>query len=317
MLRNLFYSVYATQHSQEWRLNIETLLRHREVFNGRKIVVLRHDENTVDCDEVRRELTLLGGVEFIERRNNPELGETYKFLKDFGSLESLNPNEITFYAHTKGVKYAFDDPRLPAIRNWREAMYRECLSNPERVDGVLAHSACAGAFLRPATNTAWMFAGNFWWVRHDRLFSTSWRAIQPNYYGVERYLGGVLDIQDAHCFAFKSLASWSLYQPLLQVCLKCKSEVIEICTWPPGDFSSICARCGHGMELRDHSSEAQNLALVLKSKITGKAKGRKLRDLLDEFRHKAVSHALQLQVQDYPGQESQDGKHQSGEVDPS
>lgn len=270
MLRNLFYSVYATKHTDEWRLNVSKLCKFAEVFNGRKIVVVRSDERTVPFEEVKAQFTL-ADVEFIQRKNNRQLGEVEGFLEDFSKLCSLREDEITFYAHTKGVKYTEHDPSLPFIRAWRNAMYDGCLDELPRVEEALQQKyACSGCFKSTVglfnNSRGWHYSGNFWWVSHKRLFSLNWQHILPHTHALEAWLSTFFDAKDAHVI-FHEGKLYGLYNKVSMLCTSCGFRKIGIPRWNK-EFADTCSRCGAGMHVRNDSEEHQRAAKKLFSGST-------------------------------------------------
>ena len=246
MLRNLFYSVFATKHSEEWRLNIEKLSKYVDVFNARKIVVIRSDESTHDLVEVEKAFSAFEGVEFIHRRNNPVLGEVEGFIEDFGKLYSLRDDEMTFYAHTKGVRVGLSSSSIAPVQAWRNAMYWSCLHDVGSIEHALQTSACAGAFRSTVGRNkyGWHYSGNFWWVLHEPLFtSPNWDEIQNDRYGVESYLPDVFPRDRAFCTHYDK-AALGLYEPrILTGCTACGRVRPRAATWIEG-HAGICKICG-------------------------------------------------------------------------
>ncbi len=196
MKKNLLYNCCALLSNDEWRQNVERLNRHAHIFNGRKIVLVKEGPETVDFDTVKAAFRFK--AEFRRVPNDPALGEVTGFVEAMRELYSLDPNEATFYAHTKGVSRTADPQRMESIRIWRNTMYRECLDDPERIEEVLSKYACCGCFkyirpfpleLDPSNSSTWHFSGTFFWFRHDKLFSTTWDQVQPIRHGIEVYLG--------------------------------------------------------------------------------------------------------------------------------
>lgn len=204
MRRNLLYNCCAFEWSNEWRLNVEKLNAYAEVFSGRRIVIIRYGQNILPPADVKKAFGF--DAEFIEMQNDPVHREASGFVDALGLLESLDANEATFYAHTKGVSYrsgqfygTVDERNMKPIRGWRDSMYEVCLGDIERVDRVLRERACCGCFLRPF-GSSWAFHGTFFWVRHDRLFSANWRSMPgPQDGGIELYPGSLFPVEDAGC----------------------------------------------------------------------------------------------------------------------
>lgn len=173
------------------------------IFNGRRIVLLKTGPGMDAAAFVREQLVPIGDFEIVHVDNHPKLHETAGFMQGLELLASTDPNEATFYAHTKGVaKWNRSRDHQLSIMQWRNRMYHECLHDPVRVRSVLEHAACAGCYRRAAVDYAghpWCFAGSFFWFRHDRVFSDpDWPlAIVPNRMGPELFLSGVLDVTES------------------------------------------------------------------------------------------------------------------------
>lgn len=204
MVRNLLYNCCALLHSEEWKLNIEELSKHEGTFNGRRLVLVKYGEGLHDPGEVSK---YFFDAEFVFWPNDPQYHEVAGFLETLERLRSLREDEITFYAHTKGVRYGnAPEPHMAAIRRWRRKAYRECLQDVERIERVMSEHACAGCF-RSSTmelsrffESPWAFFGNFWWVKHSDLFQRDWRNIRKARTGVEEYLGKLFYREESHCF---------------------------------------------------------------------------------------------------------------------
>jgi len=259
MIRNLLYNCFAPKWSSEWKPNIERLCQYAEAFNGRKIVLIKTGE-TEDAAKVEALFAPLGVVEFIHVPNDPDLGEVTGFIQALELLASTDPNEATFYAHTKGVKYKQPLERyMVAICSWRNRMYDECLSDPAKIEALLQQHACVGCFLRSGRaiqveGAAWHYAGTYWWVNHARLFSLpQWPEVAQTFWGVEGYLGRHLPEESAHCLYGADLKH-NLYSTVgifrcscghesrhrmkmthlpVKVCRKCFKRTAEFLKHPP------------------------------------------------------------------------------------
>jgi len=210
--RNLLYNVFASEWSDEWRLNVKTLCRYAPAFNGRKLVMIKSDWTSHKPDVVEAAFADLGpDVEFRHFENDRRKGEIVGFIDTLAELASTDPDEITFYAHTKGTKYnKLVEYAMQAIRQWRNRMYFECLHDIDRIEEVLKESTSCGSHLTRTPyselNCPWIFAGNFWWVRHDALFGAkNWRDLDANFWGVETYLAKHLSVDSAQSFYSESV----------------------------------------------------------------------------------------------------------------
>jgi len=214
MKRNLIYSCGAFQKSNEWKRNIEQINGYADIFNGRRIVIIMTGEGIVDPATVEAAFTF--EAEFIRCTNVPELREVVGFTEALARLKSEREDEITFFAHTKGVTH--DDPVvLDAVRVWRDKMYELCLHNMELIEAVLSQFACAGSFqiceprIPLPLDSMWHYSGTFWWVNHAKLFSKEWYNVHPSSHGVEAYLGRLFEINETYCLEDSHLDASELY----------------------------------------------------------------------------------------------------------
>lgn len=230
MIRNLLYSVFATYWSDEWRLNVERLNQYADVFNGRKLVIVRTDANTVLPSVVEKAFTF--PVEFRHTTNDPLRWESHLFLGTLGELYSLREDEITFYAHTKAVRHKGPADFIRWIRIWRNRMYDECLGDLTRVEKVMETAACAGCyrtieFKEPYT-PAWFFAGTYWWLNHAKLFSANWQPAMLKPHDIEAYPSKVFSRKDSACFYGDDAAIREIAEEILDMypkvyCPNCKA----------------------------------------------------------------------------------------------
>jgi hypothetical protein len=213
MLRNLFYNCCPHVDAEEVWLD-----------NNKLLINIKTGENMADPEFVKSrfvELEQCGDVEFCLVPNDPELHELAGFIEGLEKLKSTRKDEITFYAHTKGVGHAAAGSPVilqMAVRQWRNRMYDECLSDPEKVErvfeGKLENSrldfsfficsskkpvAAAGCFLCP-NKYGWFFAGTFYWVKHSSLFNRDWKNISSTRFGPEDYIPIQFKLRELHCF---------------------------------------------------------------------------------------------------------------------
>ncbi len=188
MIRNLLFHMYPKKGSI-WPWHVEQLLKYRDVWNGRKIITIALDDQTEDLKAVDSALAPLG-AEIIIGKNDPALGETKFFIERLGLLESTNPDEATFYAHSKGVTRR--KGLLAASKIWTQAMYTLNLESIPSVEAALARHGMVGCFRHQIKHGGSLrcYAGTFFWIRHKALFSRNWKRIRRNsIYGVEGYPG--------------------------------------------------------------------------------------------------------------------------------
>ena len=197
MRKHLFYNLCAFSKNEEWRRNLDELAPYLHVFDGRRLVVVRTGKDLVAPEIV--EAAFPSEAEFVRLPNNPALGEVERFIELLSSFEPVTKDEALFYAHTKGVRHEREPHQMLPIRQWRQYMLQECLSDIEKVDAVLQQHPCCGTYFwqQPSKSNFeisffyrhWHYAGTFWWVNLHRLFSKPrWRKINQNRFGVEDYL---------------------------------------------------------------------------------------------------------------------------------
>jgi hypothetical protein len=130
--RNLLYHVWPVNGTM-WKWNMDELLKRIDLFNGRRVMSIVHDDRSVTPEEVQQ--AVAGhGFEFVVARND-ERGEAINFAEMLRRVASQDANEISFYGHAKGVKY---DPDIPLpIRRWTEVQYQVVLDDYESSCNVM------------------------------------------------------------------------------------------------------------------------------------------------------------------------------------
>jgi predicted O-methyltransferase YrrM len=188
--RNLIYHVWPVRGAM-WRWNVEQLLARIDLFNGRRIVGIVHDARSEDPDDVRRMFDG-HGCDFIVAPNAPT-GEGLTFPSMLARVRSLDPNEVTFYGHAKGVKYE-PSVSLP-VRRWADTQYRAALDDWPSVREQLERFAMTGSFKMLGRFRAhhyvgdWHYSGTFFWLRHAFVFARDVVSV-PSFYGcVEAWPG--------------------------------------------------------------------------------------------------------------------------------
>lgn len=142
--RNLIYHVWPVRGAM-WQWNLDQLKRRVDMFNGRRILGIVHDDKSVLPEEVQ-EFVAGHGFEFVIAKNNAELGEVVTFPLMMEKVKSLDPNEITFYGHAKGVK---SEPSVPLpVMRWAKALYGGTLDDWLTIREQLQRFAMTGCFKR-------------------------------------------------------------------------------------------------------------------------------------------------------------------------
>lgn len=195
MKRNLSYFVYPFKGSL-WHWNVQQIRSALGVFNGRKIVSVAEDANTETLEEVEKVFDD-PSISYVRVVNSEWLGEVAGFIPSIERLQSLDSEELTFYAHAKGIK--FWGSKQDGVKAWAKAMYRLNLTDTDVIEWLMRKYAAVGAFrmANPGLGSPWIFAGNFWWMKHSALFARDWRNIGLHKHGVERYLGDHLKLEES------------------------------------------------------------------------------------------------------------------------
>lgn len=210
---NLIYHVCPLETNDGWKDNLGELMQRWSVFNGRKVLAIATGEG-VHSPEAVKEFVGRSDAEYLQVPNDRELREVASFLPLLKEIQSTDPSEATFYAHTKSNSTA-DNQEGAWL--WTLAMYRHLLDQPEVIRDALRQYAAVGCCkmiwprgTRSPYPTAlqagtWCFAGTFFWFRHDRVFTrrSQWHQIPQDRYGAEAWLSTLLD--ESECL--------SLYQP--------------------------------------------------------------------------------------------------------
>jgi len=201
-VRNLLYHIYPIKESL-WHWNIQRIRNFWHVFTGRKIMMIVTDERTDDPNVVLKELG--HPVESYVQRNEARLGEVKTFQIGLSKLQSLKPNEATFYAHAKGVTH--NGQRRSNVLAWADALYNLNLSTPMAIDVLLNSYATVGALKKTGsitTGSDWYFEGTFFWFKHSEIFKRNWKNIQQRGHGIEGYPGNQFRSNEAFSLWDKS-----------------------------------------------------------------------------------------------------------------
>lgn len=196
---NLLYHVCPLQKNDVWRANVRQVVRRLRIFNGRKVVAVVTGDGLHGVDVVRQ---AFGDptIEYLEIPNDPELREVATFLPLLEAVESADPEEASFYAHTKGN--STKDNALGA-EMWRNEMYHSLLDGVHVCRDLLLTHPCVGThkmhypvgmmpYPSKLNHGTWLFAGTFFWFRHDAVYGhPQWRIIPQDRYGAEAWLSGL------------------------------------------------------------------------------------------------------------------------------
>lgn len=190
--RNVVYHVYPSQVG-EW--NVVRMLRHIDLFNGKRIACVV--ESDYDAGRIL-ELLRKHGFTILFRKNDPDLWDSVAFIDMLDMVKNDSPTEATFVGHTKGAGRMRNDA-------WAEHMYAHCLGRADEMMESLKDYACAGSLIQlrfpnPPNfkhNVDWHYAGSFYWLRHDATFSREWRIVARDRYFIEAFPGLLFESHEA------------------------------------------------------------------------------------------------------------------------
>jgi len=182
MKRNLLYYVYPRQCSM-LALNLYLLCKYHSIFNGRRIVFATEEEGLVDqlhLSWMLNDTHKIEPYELIMVPGDLKNRESVCLSRMLEMVKSTEPEESSFFAHAKDTSLdVLSQHDVAELSDWVEGMYHNNLSDPAMVDAVMSRHPCAGTFKceNPQSDgTDWNYAGNFFWVNHQRLFSKDWKG---------------------------------------------------------------------------------------------------------------------------------------------
>lgn len=204
--RNLLYHVWPVRGGT-WRWNLEQMLRRVDLFNGRRIVGIVSDARSEPPETVQ---AMLEGHGFdCVLQPNDERGEGVTFAAMLREVASFERNELTYYAHAKGVKYEPAFP--PAVRRWAEVQYAVTLDDWAAVREQLQRYAMTGIFRKHGRFRNhhelgdWHYSGTFFWMRHAHVFRRRWQDVPQFYGGVEAWPGTLFHRDETGCLLLDGL----------------------------------------------------------------------------------------------------------------
>lgn len=205
--RNLIYFICPFKSNIEWILNVDMLLKYIDIFNNKKIVVISTGEGMISPDIVKQRFRNRD-IKFILMDNDGRVGEGFAFFRMLKEIKSLDPLEITFYAHSKGVSPSHEhpNPKLKNIRVWRNIMYHYCLRDIKSIEHILSDFSCCGCFINKILHqeienkTKWFYDGSFFWFNNKEVFKKKyWDTFHHNRFMTEIFLGKIIKWNKAYC----------------------------------------------------------------------------------------------------------------------
>lgn len=230
-VRNLAYFVFPIADGGIWQWNADQILKRAELFNGKRVIAIAtgqvHQQPRMrppKLDSVEKVQAHFGsGFEFItvehvlsrQREGVKPLGEVVAWHQLWESVLPGGPNDVTFYAHAKGV----GKTGQPTIRAWSEMMYATCLDDWETVQGQLRQFPITGTFKKlgycfTGLRSSWHYTGTFYWVRNADFAARAWREIPQEWGGTEAIPGMIYSPEEAGCLLHEDFgAHMNMYLP--------------------------------------------------------------------------------------------------------
>ena len=232
MKRNLIYHIYP-RPCEMLKFNIDLLVRYLDRFNGQRIIYVVTDKDTLDAKTTIQVLEMFGiSGEFFIRSNSMFTDSSY-LVEKLATVQSTDPNEITCYAHAKGVSADILSRRqttIPALKAWIQTMYHFNLMDMNCIEGALSRHPCTGTFRcsndrSGGMKTLWYYAGTFFWYNHQAVYSREWQKTTGTPYASEEYLGNLFPIEQSGCLGGRAYENvGDLYSP--QTLLESRPELI-------------------------------------------------------------------------------------------
>lgn len=202
--RHLIYHLWPVQN-ENWKRNLDQLLPHLEVFNGRRQMGIVTDARSETAETVMRYIEDRVGadhrIDFLLKSNHPRLGEVVTFSEMLAGIQTDSPNDIYAYMHGKAVR----KDGHPTCLRWGELMYGAMLSNVPEVERILESHVFAGSFrrygpfFRNICRFRWHYSGTFHWGRCHWVFQRDWKQVHKRYWGVEAWPGRIARYEESAC----------------------------------------------------------------------------------------------------------------------
>jgi hypothetical protein len=221
--RNLIYHIWPTNQNDTWQWNLAHLKRYIDQFDGTRIIAVAEGPGTATLADVKAEFGDYRIDHWLQAQNVHILRECTTFVPMM-ELLPREKNNITFYAHAKGVRHKHGG--LPTI--WAHVMYRLLLEFPEKIETALQVYPITGAFkrhneFRLPHHDIWHYSGTYFWFRNHDVFvdhAEEWRKLHPRFFAaVEAWPSRIFKNKEAHCIfndhVGDSLYAWHVWNDLL------------------------------------------------------------------------------------------------------
>lgn len=209
--RHLAYHVYPIKDSA-WKSIVQRVVKELDSFNGSKVVSIAIDTRTVKPSEV---IEVFGrkDVKYITILNDHtgEVKSWKPLLTEI--LKNNSKNDITLYAHAKGVTRGDN----PYVKSWCDMLHEVNFQNIPLVERQLSMYPITGAFQKIGHGFSdgrsdWHYSGTFFWFRNDVMSKRNWTDIGQYWGGVEAWVGRHFHPDEAGCLFHKMLSpNLSLY----------------------------------------------------------------------------------------------------------
>lgn len=196
MVRNLLYHVTPMAN---YRWNIYQLQKRLHLFDGGKMLVaVAQGPGMYPIKTVRR--LFPPQVEVFTVDNDKNLRETASFPLLLARAKEWPKDEITFYAHTKGITHGKD----PAVTLWTQALHFFNLDLIQQVEQMFQKKdlSMVGSLVRHGVfdhfpkESKWHYAGTFFWFKNEKIFNLpNWSYVPKMKYGTEAWPSLVAKLQ--------------------------------------------------------------------------------------------------------------------------
>ena len=168
-IRNLVFHIFPRVGCEwNWHRHVQHIIDNEAIWNGKRVISIGTGDGLASPETVKRQFGDVRVDHWVVMPNSPTLGETEPFIPSLKLIESVDPNEITMYGHTKGITHPIEAKE----QVWSEMMWAVCLDLPSVYDALASH-AMAGPFKRHMkfAGTNYHYSGGFFWLRHKDIFS--------------------------------------------------------------------------------------------------------------------------------------------------
>jgi hypothetical protein len=200
-------------------LNLYLLCKYRTVFNGRKVIFAADVSGLVDMEHLGwmfNDTHSIVPYELVPVPGggpNPSPEVVGRMLK---SVESKNPDEVTFFAFAKGTYEGLNrEHSVSSLSTWVEPMYHANLGDGKNLSDMLASHPCVGSYRYPCNDyhKEWRYYGSFFWYRHVDMYVEGWEDSLGRHHGVDGYISDKFQYDVAGSLVGKDYLESALMQP--------------------------------------------------------------------------------------------------------